>query len=93
MSPTTSERDAVGHPWLWSWSVERRELVRIDGRALAAGPVERWPLPLELQAQRLFALAPGPAPDPATVVHADELAELLALEPSLADAWRECFDH
>lgn len=88
MSPAALERDAAGHPWLWI--AEQAELLRVDGVTLES--VERWAIPAELHGQRLLVLPPGAAPEPCTIVHADELAELLALEPELADAWRGWFN-
>ncbi|MFO7568011.1 MAG: hypothetical protein R6X02_35545 [Enhygromyxa sp.] len=90
VSPAAVELDVAGHPWLWLSSAG--ELLRVDGRTLAEGSIERWTIPAGLQVQRLVVAPPSPAPDPATILHADELAELLALEPGLGDAWARWFD-
>lgn len=90
MSPATLELDAGGHPWLWR--AEPRELQRVDGLALADGAVERWPIALELSVRHMLALGSSSAPDPRTIRHEDELAELLALEPELREAWLRWFD-
>jgi hypothetical protein len=90
MSPAAIELDDVGHPWLWL--CDGGELSRVDGLALTQGPVERWAIEVEFQIQRMLVTSPSPAPEPSTILHADELAELLALEPELGEAWREWFD-
>lgn len=93
--PTTLEIDGSGHPWLWTWGTRSGELQRLDGSALAREAIERWPVPSELRVQQLVALAPAvahAARDPRVIVHADELAELLAVEPELLPAWRRWFD-
>jgi len=92
MSPATLELDGEGHPWLWLWSDELGQLQRIDALALANGPSECWSLALDMQVRHMLTVAPGLAPDPRTIVFADELAELLALEPALLDAWNGWFD-
>jgi hypothetical protein len=92
MSPATLELDSNGHPWLWLWREDVGELQRVDALALVNGPVERWSIALELRVRSVLVLVPSPAPDPRTIVHADEFAELLALEPTLRAAWDRWFD-
>jgi hypothetical protein len=90
--PAIVELDAEGHPWLWSWLAERAELQRFDALDLGRGPIQRWALPWKLHLHRLL-VAPraARAPDPALVRPADEFAELLALEPELAEVWASWF--
>jgi hypothetical protein len=90
ISPAAIELDHAGRPWLWL--CERGELLRVDGLTLAAESIERWTIPAELSVSRLLVSRSSGATDPATILHADELAELLALAPELADAWRGWFD-
>lgn len=91
MSPAAVEIDAGGHPWLWL--CEQSQLSRVDGLALAEGPVERWAIDLgDLRVQQVLVATPGAAPDRSTILHADELAELLAFEPELGEAWRGWFE-
>lgn len=92
MSPATLERDDDGHPWLWLWREELGELHRVDALALADGVIERWPLALDVRVRSLLVMLPSGAPDPRTIVHEDELAELLAFEPDLRAAWDRWFD-
>jgi hypothetical protein len=92
MSPATIELDGEGHPWLWLWRDDLDELQRVDALALADGPIERWSIAVELRARQLLTVAPSLAADPRTILHADELAELLAFEPELREAWVGWFD-
>jgi hypothetical protein len=92
MNAAALEIDDDAHPWLWLWRSELGELQRIDALALANGVVERWAIGRELQVRQLLVGAPTVDPNPATIIHADELAELLALEPALGQAWASWFD-
>jgi len=88
---TTLHVDQAGHPWLWTWRTDLGELHKHDGLALARGTLESWPVPREVNVQQLIAVEPTARPDARVIVHADELAELLALEPELMQAWERWF--
>jgi hypothetical protein len=48
-------------------------------------------VPHEINVQQLIAVEPTARPEAQVIVHADELAELLALEPELMQAWERWF--
>lgn len=88
-------RDDAG-PWLWWWSQESSALHRVNGRALAEGPIARWDLDASTtqlrRIEQLLVADISPPGEPASVHHEDELAELLALDPALGDRYARWFD-
>lgn len=92
VGPATIQIDEAGHPWLWTWRTDRGELHKLDAMALARGPVGCWTISSDFRAQQLIVVERTEAPNRELVVHPDQLAELLALEPGLMADWPRWFE-